>query len=213
MNEIPCNLHITQRCCIVHVQVPAGSDGVERVVLGEYGTRVMLVLRSRETGLRYEIALRRHRKVHTPHMISLMKDVRSPHRSPPPSILNSPAPRSLTRSGRAPPPPSGVRVSLKDLTSISRELQALRFLINEGGAWARSNHTTIGISLDVDSQDYLGPRHILSLAMGSPAGLEGTLKEGDEILAVDGVRYAKDKSVYNLFDMCLAVVFRTDAIV
>jgi hypothetical protein len=161
----------------------------------------MLVLWSRERGLRYEIALRRHRNVHTPHIITSSPASPSPTRSPPrppPPILNNPTPRSPTRYGRA-PPPSGVRVSFKDLFSIYDELQALRFLINEERGVgldnllreARSNHTTIGISLAADNHHYLGPRHILSLAMGSPARLAGTLKEGDEILAVDGVRYAE----------------------
>jgi hypothetical protein len=138
------------------------------VMLGPVNSIVLLTLRSLETGLPYDITLRRHRNVNLSPVL---------------------VPQNLKQTSVSPNRSGGVdvRVSWKDLTSMAEELQSLRFLVNEehglglGNLLLQSteNRTSIGVSI--------GSRQIIAISPGGPAMLTGLVKEGDEILRVDGV--------------------------
>jgi len=174
------------------VQVPAGEEGLESVVQGEYGTTVLLTLRSRDTGLRYEVSLRRHLKK---ELIS------SPELSPRISPLG---PRKAQRAGRptseAAPAPSASDGS-KQRTPISlvragvHSIRKLALTLHQGLPPGQDEQdpvltpTSIGITFTSPTTVWPSSaiKRITGLTQGGPAFLSGNLQEGDLLVAVEEV--------------------------
>ena len=156
------------------MQVPAGADGLESVVQGEYGSLVLLTLRSRDSGRRYEVVLKRHVKKETP--------------------IATVSPRAQ-RAGR---PTQSARSERHAAVSLVRAaVQSLRKLVlrmDRDAPLEQEEHglavqpTSIGITFAASSPAWpSASKRITGLVPGGPALLGESLQEGDILVSVDGV--------------------------
>lgn len=173
------------------LKVPAGEEGLESVVQGEYGTTVLLTLRSRDTGLRYEVSLRRHLKK---ELIS------SPELSPRISPLG---PRKAQRAGRptseAAPAPSADGSKQRTPISLVRagvhSIRKLVLTLHQGLPPGQDEQdpvltpTSIGITFTSPTTVWPSSaiKRITGLTQGGPAFFSGNLQEGDLLVAVEEV--------------------------
>ena len=161
------------------------------MVQGEYGTTVLLTLRSRDTGLRYEVLLRRHLKKEL---------VSNPELSPRISPLG---PRKAQRAGRptseAAPAPSAdgskQRTPISLVRAAVHSIRKLVLTLHQGLPPGQEEQdpvltpTSIGITFTSPTTVWPSSaiKRITGLTQGGPAFLSGSLQEGDLLVAVEEV--------------------------
>ena len=180
------------------------------MVQGEYGTTVLLELRSRDTGLRYEVLLRRHLKKEalictldtpelTPRIIPLSP--RKAQRAGRPSSEAAPgAGRPTSEAAPAPSASNGSqqRTSISARTRLAYQVHSIRKLVltlHQGLPPGQEKQdpvlTPTSIGITITSPTSVWPssaiKRITGLTQGGPAFLSGSLQEGDLLVAVEEV--------------------------